>query len=107
MNRTGQGLKRGEECPFSLKFKASWLVCCLLILLSASVGFAQRNAEADRLLGEARAAAESARETYAGSIFNIDQPLWRRALDLGQTSLAASPQRPRNHAVFGADLRRR
>ena len=94
MNRTGQGLKQGRKHPFSFNVRASWLVCCLLVLLSASVVFAQRNAEADRLLGEARAAAESARETYAGSIFNIDQPLWRSALDLGRQALQQAPDDP-------------
>ena len=93
MNRTGQCLQRSKRRFVSLK-RASWIFCCLVVLFSASVGVAQRNAEADRLLGEARAAAASARETYAGSIFNIDQPLWRQALDLGRQALEQAPNDP-------------
>ena len=93
MNRVRKGLRR-DFSRVSLPLRARWLLCCLLILACASVGFTQRSAEADRLLGEARAAAASARETYAGSIFNIDQPLWRSALDLGRQALQEAPNDP-------------
>ncbi|CAN5900737.1 hypothetical protein BH24DEI2_BH24DEI2_23070 [soil metagenome] len=66
---------------------------CLTLWLGTPT-FAQQTPEAARFWNEARAVVAEAEARYAGTVLNIDQPLWRRAIDLGEQSLAASPDNP-------------
>ena len=63
-------------------------------LLFSTLAFAQQNPEAARLLGEARKVVAEAEAQYAGTVLNIDQPLFRRAINLGEQALAADPNDP-------------
>ena len=69
------------------------LSLCLALWLIGSEASAQPT-DAAQLLSEAEQVAAAAEAQYAGTIFNIDQPLWRQALDLGQAALAAAPNDP-------------
>jgi tetratricopeptide (TPR) repeat protein len=43
------------------------------------------------LLEEARTLADTARTVYAGSVFHIDQPLWRESLNVAEQALQLEP----------------
>lgn len=58
------------------------------------LGAAQRSPEAEALYQEAFATAARAQESYAGTILNIDQPLWRQASQLAEQARALAPDDP-------------
>ncbi|HEX7021854.1 MAG TPA: tetratricopeptide repeat protein [Trueperaceae bacterium] len=69
---------------------------CLLWLLApllAAFAIAQPQpaGSATELLAKARALAQEARAAYAGTILNIDQPLWSQAVHTAEQALAAQP----------------
>jgi tetratricopeptide (TPR) repeat protein len=60
-----------------------------LLLTLAPAALAQD--DAPTLLAEARSLADTARTVYAGSIFHIDQPLWRQSLNTAERALQLEP----------------
>lgn len=80
----------GTALPSALARLA--LVAALLCALS--VDAAQRSPDAEALYQEALATAARAQESYAGTILNIDQPLWRQASQLAEQALALAPDDP-------------
>lgn len=70
----------------------AWQRWTLALLLWLSPwGVAQ---EAQALLAEAERLAEAARSAYAGSVFTIDQPLWRESLTAAEAALELAPDDP-------------
>ncbi len=67
---------------------------CLCVGLWLGGARAQQNPEAARLLNEAETIVAEAEAQYAGTVLNIDQPLWRQAIDLGEQALQAAPNDP-------------
>ncbi len=67
-----------------------------IIFLIALLGYAsaQLSGEAQNALEQARALAAEAKEQYAGTIYNPDQPLWREALTAGNRALEMAPDSP-------------
>lgn len=66
----------------------------LSLLLFGAVALAQLGPEASATLAEAQRVAAEARSVYAGTLFTIDQPLWREAIRLGEEALDAAPDAP-------------
>ena len=65
-----------------------------LALWFASAGASAQATDAAQLLSKAQKVAAEAEAQYAGTILNIDQPLWRQAINLGEQALAAAPNNP-------------
>ena len=77
------------------KVNSFFCVIAVYLCLAFGVGvFAQQTPETARLLSQARDVVAAAEAQYAGTVLNIDQPLWRQAIDLGEQALAASPDDP-------------
>ena len=66
----------------------------IALALFLALGMAQRSPEAEALLSEARASAEEARRVHAGSVFSVDQALWRGAINSAKRALELAPDDP-------------
>ena len=81
-----------ERVVWRTRLFRRWCLCTLLWLVGA--GALAQPSEAARLLSEAQTIAAEAEARYAGTMLNIDQPLWRQAIDLGEAALRAAPDDP-------------
>lgn len=72
----------------------------LLLVLALTCGLAFSQTASD-LLRQARASAAEAEARYAGTIFTIDQPLWRQAAALAEQARALEPDSPEPLRVLG------
>lgn len=62
------------------------------VCLFAGLTWAQGDAQT--LFDEAKADAQSARQSYPDGVYNIDQPLWRSAVSKGRAALELEPANP-------------
>ena len=67
---------------------AAVLIFCLV------TGTRAQSNDVQTLFSEAQTDAKSARQTYADGAYNIDQPLWRSAINKGRAALELEPTNP-------------
>lgn len=70
--------------------RQSRLILALWLLLA----LAQAQTELQATLARGRELVEQAKASYAGTIFSIDQPLWREAVAVGEEALNLAPEHP-------------
>ena len=76
-------------------FYKKWRLVLATLLIYFLMGFVWgQGSDAQTLLNEARQEAQSARQTYPDGAFNIDQPLWRNAINKGRAALELEPGNP-------------
>jgi len=73
-----------------LAVKRGWITLAVCLLLA----LAQAQAEVQQVLERGRELVEQAKVSYAGTVFSIDQPLWREAVAAGEEALKLAPEHP-------------